>query len=90
MGQQVRNAVAARVEVELVRNFEGVERLMQFARASVETEGVLRAAIEVHFHFQKRGRVFPRQHERAVQVPEFQVDRIAKHFCEQLRRRIPR
>jgi hypothetical protein len=38
MGQQVRNAVAARVEVEFVRNLEGIECLVQFDRAAVNTK----------------------------------------------------
>ena len=89
VGQQVRDAVSARVEVEFVGNLERIERLVQFARTAVEAVGIFRAAIEVNFHFQKRRRIFPRQHEGAVQIPEVPIDRIAKHFCEQLRSQIP-
>ena len=90
MGQQVGNAVASRVEVELVGNLEGIERLVQFARSTIKVVRVFHAAIKVNFHFQKRRRISPRQRKWAVQIPEFLVDRVAKHFCEQLRRQIPR
>src|SRR5580693_6323862 len=69
VGPQVGNAMASRVEMELVRNFEGIECLVQFARPAVEAIRVFRAAIDVYFHFQKSGRIFPRQHVRAVQIP---------------------
>ncbi len=38
--------------------------------------------VEINFHFHERGRIFPRQHERAIQVPEFLLDGIAKYSCQ--------
>jgi len=80
MGQHVGDAVSARVEVEFVGNLEGIERFVQFARTTVKSIRIFRAAIEVNFHFRKRGRIFPRQQKGAVQIPEVPVDRIAEHI----------
>src|ERR1019366_10165770 len=59
MGPQVGIAVATRVEVKLVGNFQGFQRFVKFARAAVEAKGVLRAAIEINFHSLERWRILP-------------------------------
>ena len=82
--------MSARVEMEFVGDFQGIERLVQFARAAVEAVGVLRAAIEINFRLCKHCRVFPCQQERTVQLPEFLVNRISENIGEYSRRRIPR
>ena len=79
MGEQVGNAVAAWVEVEFVWNLEGIECLMQFACPTVKTVGVLGPTVEINLHLHERRGVLPRQNERAIQVPEFLLDGIAKY-----------
>ena len=51
MSEEIGNAVPARVEMGCVRDFQGIERLVQFARAAIEAVGVLGAAIEIDFRF---------------------------------------
>ena len=84
MRQQVGNAVAARIKMEFVRYFQRIERFIQFCRPAVETIGVFGAAVKVNLRFEQFRRIFPSQQERAVQIPEFLVDWIAKHTGKEL------
>jgi len=51
MSEEIRNAVPARVKMKFMRDFQGIEGLVQFARAAIESVRVLRAAIEIDFRF---------------------------------------
>src|SRR5713226_5153910 len=66
VSEEIGNAVPARVEMEFVRNFQGIERLVQFACAAVEAVGVLAAAIKIDFCFCEQGGVFLGQQEGAI------------------------
>jgi len=76
---EVGNAVSAGIEMELVGNAVLGERIVEFACAAIEAEGILGAAIEIDFRFLEGERIFPGQQEGAVQVLEFAVDGIAEH-----------
>jgi len=62
--------VPSRVKMELMGDFERCERLLQFARASVEAVPVFRAAIEIDFSFRKQGGVFLCEHEGTIQIKD--------------------
>ena len=82
MSQQVRCIVAPRVEVKLMGNFQGVQRLIKLARAAVEAKRVLRSAIEIDFHILERWGILSSQHIRAIAKPELPGNRIPKRFFE--------
>ncbi len=78
MGKKIFHAVAARIDVELVRQFQLVEFLMESPRALVKAETVLAAAIEVDFEAGYLRGVSLGQNKRTVFIPEGDVDRISK------------
>jgi hypothetical protein len=50
VGAEIGNAVPARVEMEFVRDFQGIQRLVQFARTVVEALEILGATISSARH----------------------------------------
>jgi len=79
MRHQVGNAVSARVQMKFVRDFECVQRAVQFIGALIESEGILQAAIKINLHLCELRRIQFCQHKRAIGVPELPVDRLTKH-----------
>src|SRR4029077_5376280 len=61
--------VSPGVEVELMRDFSRVEKLVKCLRARVEAELIFRSAIEANLQ-SCRTRALPHQCERAVALPE--------------------
>src|SRR6266404_8347939 len=51
MSEEIGNTMPARVKMKFMRDFQEIERLVQFARAAIEPVGILSAAIEIDTRF---------------------------------------
>jgi len=79
--------VAAGVEMEFVGDFLRFEQVVEILRASVETELVFGAAVEVNFHAHGAGAFFD-DRERIVAVPEAAVEGLAESRTHLLAERL--
>ena len=84
MRDKIRHVVAAGIQMELVRDLGRIQRLVQLARAAIETVKILSAAVKINFRLGEQCGVFAGQHERAVQIPDSSVDGIAEDMRQDL------